>query len=32
VRTGARDDAQWFALAGEESAHRSPSPLLAVAE
>jgi anaerobic magnesium-protoporphyrin IX monomethyl ester cyclase len=32
VRTGTRYDATWSALAGEESTHRSPSPLLAVAD
>jgi anaerobic magnesium-protoporphyrin IX monomethyl ester cyclase len=32
VRTGTRYDAQWSALAGEESSHRSASPLLAIAE
>jgi anaerobic magnesium-protoporphyrin IX monomethyl ester cyclase len=32
VRTGTRYDAAWSALADEESTHRSPSPLLAVAD
>jgi anaerobic magnesium-protoporphyrin IX monomethyl ester cyclase len=32
VRTGARYDARWSALADEESSHRSPSPLFAVSD